>query len=58
MGLLYLAILKVFFYDLGFLTGLSRILSFLALGIILLVVSLVYRRFEERVKGVPEKVAP
>ena len=36
---------KVFVYDLAQLTGLYRILSFLALGVSLIVVSLLYQRF-------------
>ena len=46
MGLLYLAIFKVFIFDLGSLATPFRIISFLGLGIILLVVSLLYTRFE------------
>ena len=50
MGLLYLAIFKVFLFDLGFLQQLHRIISFFGLGIILLVVSLLYTRFERQLK--------
>ena len=50
MGLLYLAILKVFVFDLSFLEQPYRIVSFLGLGLILLLVSLLYTRFEERLK--------
>jgi uncharacterized membrane protein len=50
MGLLYLSILKVFIFDLHFLDTPYRIISFLGLGIILLVVSLLYTRFESRLK--------
>ncbi|MHC5033845.1 MAG: DUF2339 domain-containing protein, partial [Planctomycetota bacterium] len=50
MGLLYLAIGKVFIFDLSSLEQPYRIVSFLGLGIVLLVVSLLYTRFEERLK--------
>jgi uncharacterized membrane protein len=47
MGLLYLSIGKVFLLDLSFLATPYRIISFLGLGVILLLVSLMYTRFEE-----------
>jgi uncharacterized membrane protein len=50
MGLLYLAIGKVFIFDLSFLEQPYRIVSFFGLGLILLLVSLLYTRFEERLK--------
>ena len=50
MGLLYLSIVKVFVFDLGFLQQPYRIISFFALGVILLMVSLLYTRFEGRLK--------
>jgi uncharacterized membrane protein len=50
MGLLYVSIFKVFVFDLGFLGQPYRIVSFFALGVILLVVSLLYTRFEGRLK--------
>ncbi|HUT74485.1 MAG TPA: DUF2339 domain-containing protein [Armatimonadota bacterium] len=48
MGLLYLSIFKVFLFDLRFLEQPYRIVSFFGLGVILLVVSLLYTRFEGR----------
>jgi uncharacterized membrane protein len=48
LGFLLLTVAKVFLYDLGQLTGLYRIMSFLALGISLIVVSLLYQRFVRR----------
>ena len=48
MALLGVAILKVFLFDLSFLSLPYRILSFLGLGIILMLVSLLYIRFRER----------
>lgn len=48
MALLYIAILKVFILDLSYLDTPYRIISFLGLGVILLVVSLLYTRFEGR----------
>jgi len=50
MALLYVAIVKVFLFDLRFLEQPYRIVSFFGLGVILLVVSLLYTRFEERLK--------
>jgi len=50
MGLLYLSILKVFLFDLSFLDQPYRIVSFFGLGVILLLVSLLYTRFEERLR--------
>ncbi len=48
LGFLMLTVGKVFVYDLGQLTGLYRILSFLALGVSLILVSLLYQRFVRR----------
>jgi uncharacterized membrane protein len=48
MGLLYFSIFKVFLFDLGDLGQPYRIYSFLTLGVILVSVSLLYKRFEER----------
>ncbi|MCI0565447.1 MAG: DUF2339 domain-containing protein, partial [Nitrososphaera sp.] len=45
MGLFALSILKIFLFDLSFLETLYRIFSFLALGLILLAVSLMYQRY-------------
>jgi uncharacterized membrane protein len=45
LGFLVLTVAKVFLYDLSTLTGLYRILSFLGLGISLILVSLIYQRF-------------
>jgi len=50
MGLLYLSIIKVFLFDLSSLQELHRIISFFGLGIILLVVSLLYTRFERQLR--------
>jgi hypothetical protein len=47
MGLLYLAIGKAFLFDLRHLETPYRIISFFTLGVILLLVSLLYTRFEE-----------
>lgn len=48
MAILFFAvtILKIFIYDLSFLTALYRIFSFMGLGVILLVVSYLYQRFK------------
>jgi hypothetical protein len=48
LGFVMLTVAKVFVWDLGQLTGLYRILSFLALGASLIVVSLLYQRFARR----------
>jgi len=50
MGLLYLSVLKVFIFDLSFLEQPYRIVSFFGLGLLLLLVSLLYTRFEGRLK--------
>jgi uncharacterized membrane protein len=50
VALLYLAIFKVFLFDLGSLTGPYRIVSFLGLGVMLLLVGWLYARFESRLK--------
>jgi uncharacterized membrane protein len=50
LTLLLFCILKLFLYDLRNLETLFRILSFIALGLILLGVSLLYTRFGERIK--------
>jgi uncharacterized membrane protein len=48
LGFLMLTVGKVFLYDLGQLTGLYRIVSFMALGASLILVSLLYQRFAKR----------
>ena len=45
LGFLLLTVAKVFLHDLANLTGLHRILSFLGLGVSLILVSLLYQRF-------------
>lgn len=45
LGFLVLTVLKVFLYDLSALSGFYRVLSFLGLGVALILVSLVYQRF-------------
>jgi uncharacterized membrane protein len=45
LGFLLLTVAKVFLYDLANLVGLYRILSFLGLGVALILVSLLYQRF-------------
>ncbi len=45
LGFLVLTVLKVFLYDLSALSGVYRVLSFLGLGLALILVSLVYQRF-------------
>lgn len=45
LGFMVLAVGKVFLYDLASLTGLWRVLSFLALAVSLVLVSLLYQRF-------------
>jgi uncharacterized membrane protein len=49
VGLLYLATIKVFVFDLSGLETPYRIVSFVVLGIVLLSVSLLYTRFEDRI---------
>ena len=44
LGLLLMAIIKVFFFDLSFLTRFYRIVSFFVLGLVLLLVSFFYQR--------------
>ncbi len=51
VGLLLLSIVKVVLYDLSSLDTPYRIVSFFALGVVLLIVSLLYTRFEERLKS-------
>jgi uncharacterized membrane protein len=46
--LLAISILKVFLYDLGNLEQPYRIISFIGLGVILLVASFLYTRFKDR----------
>jgi len=50
LGLLLFCILKLFVYDLRNLETLYRILSFIALGLILLAVSWIYTRFREHIR--------
>jgi uncharacterized membrane protein len=46
---LFLTVAKVFLYDLSALTGLYRILSFVGLGVSLIIFSLLYQRFTRKV---------
>jgi uncharacterized membrane protein len=50
LAMLLFCILKLFVYDLSYLDTLPRILSFIALGLILVGVSWIYTRFRERVQ--------
>jgi uncharacterized membrane protein len=58
MGLLYVAIFKVFLYDLGELETPYRVASFFTLGLVFLVVSYLYTRFEERMRDSRGSVPP
>jgi len=51
LGMLTACILKLFLYDLRGLSGLPRVLSFIVLGLVLVVVSFTYTRFKERLEG-------
>lgn len=51
ISLLLLTILKVFLYDLSFLTELYRIFSFIGLGVILLSASFAYQRYKTLIFG-------
>jgi uncharacterized membrane protein len=50
LTLFLFCILKLFIYDLRHLETMHRILSFIALGLMLLAVSWVYTRFRERIR--------
>jgi uncharacterized membrane protein len=53
MALLCLSVAKAFLFDLSGLQQPYRIVSFFTLGVILLLVSLLYTRFEERLRAEP-----
>lgn len=46
-----ITILKVFLYDLSFLTTLYRIFSFIGLGVVLLGISYIYQKYKDRLFG-------
>jgi hypothetical protein len=50
LGILSACTLKLFLWDLRGLQGLSRVASFIVLGIVLITVSFVYTRFKERIE--------
>ena len=50
LALFFICVLKLFFYDLRQLETLYRIMSFIALGIILVAVSWIYTRFRTRIE--------
>ena len=50
LALLFLCILKLFIYDLSQLEAFARILSFVGLGVGLLIVSWAYTRYQEQIK--------
>ena len=50
LALLGVCMLKVFFYDLRNLETMARILSFIVLGLLMLVVSFIYTRYYERLR--------
>jgi uncharacterized membrane protein len=52
MGLLLLAILKLFFYDLWELGTLYRIISSISLGVVLLGISFVYQKHKDKLKEI------
>ncbi len=49
IGLFGLVILKVFFVDMGSLSGFYRITSFIGLGVILIIVGFIYQRYKEKI---------
>lgn len=51
LGLLLVAIVKLFFFDLWFLTRFYRIISFFVLGLVLLAVSFFYQKRAKALKG-------
>jgi uncharacterized membrane protein len=51
MGILGIAILKIFVYDLSFLQTPFRIISFIGLGLILLAASFLYQRYKIQISG-------
>jgi uncharacterized membrane protein len=51
LGLLCVATIKVFFFDLSFLTRFYRIVSFFVLGLVLLAVSFFYQKRAKALKG-------
>jgi uncharacterized membrane protein len=53
LGLAALAIVKIFLYDLSFLTTPYRIGSFIGLGVVLLLVSYLYQRFKDVIVDAP-----
>lgn len=58
MALLYASVIKVFAFDLHSLEQPYRIISFFTLGVILLLISLLYTRFEERMRGEAPSAEP
>jgi hypothetical protein len=50
--LLILAILKLFVYDLWYLGTLYRIISFISLGVVLLLISFAYQKYRDKIKEV------
>ncbi len=50
LALLFLCLIKLFFYDLGQLDPWPRIISFVVLGLVLLAVSWIYTKLRERVE--------
>lgn len=51
IGLFFISILKVFLFDLSFLTTVYRMISFMGLGIILLAVSYMYQKYKHFFHG-------
>ena len=47
LGLFFVTIIKLFFYDLHDLSELGKIIAFIGLGVILLVVSFMYQRLKK-----------
>jgi len=52
LTVLGLAIVKVFIFDLSFLDQLARIISFMGLGVILLMLSFFYQKYGEQIKKI------
>ena len=51
VALLFVALGKLFLYDLAFLTAMARAISFILTGSVLLVAALLLQRFAPQVKG-------
>ena len=51
IGLFSITLLKLFFYDIAYLSTIAKTVVFISLGVLLLIISFLYNKFKSRIEG-------